>query len=492
MVGVGLVAMVVGSAGLGARATYGARVTADEPQYLLTAISLGEDRDLDISDEIADGRYRSFHEVPLNPQTVPLDATGRRVSPHDPLLPLLLAGPVLLGGWVGAKLFLLGVVGLTAALTLRFAVDRLGAPLVPASVVVAGFFATPPLATYGTQIYPATPAALAVIGGVVAVTGRPTRRGAMVAGLAVIALPWLAVKYVPVAAVLATAGIVAHRRRVGRWPWTTVAVYVVAAIAYLALHRLLYGGWTAYATGDHFVDGELLVVGADPDYVGRTRRLIGLVVDRMFGIGAWHPAYLGLYPALVWLVVRRRPGWPVVLAAVGAGWAVATWVALTMHGWWWPGRQIVPVLPLVVAAMAAAVGTSRRLLAATSVASALGVVTWLILAWEASTGRLTLIVDFDDTASPWYRVWRLTLPDHQRMGPWDVVLTAGWVLLVVGLCVVVARRSGDARPTAIRGPTGGRSSAPIPAGVEPGDDRPGSPRGRQPRRGPFATGPSSP
>jgi hypothetical protein len=34
-----------------ARATYGARVTADEPQYLLSAISLAEDRDLDIADE---------------------------------------------------------------------------------------------------------------------------------------------------------------------------------------------------------------------------------------------------------------------------------------------------------------------------------------------------------------------------------------------------------------------------------------------------------
>ena len=40
--------------GVAAPASRGGRLTADEPQYVLTAISLGEDFDLDISDERAD------------------------------------------------------------------------------------------------------------------------------------------------------------------------------------------------------------------------------------------------------------------------------------------------------------------------------------------------------------------------------------------------------------------------------------------------------
>src|SRR4029453_7671347 len=80
------------------------------PQYLLTAISLAEDRDLDIADELAEGRWRPFHALPLPEQTEPL-ADGRRLSPHDPLLPLLLAGPVAAGGWGGAKLGLAAVAG---------------------------------------------------------------------------------------------------------------------------------------------------------------------------------------------------------------------------------------------------------------------------------------------------------------------------------------------------------------------------------------------
>ena len=72
----------------------GARTTADEPQYLLSAISLGEDLDLDISDERATGATRDFHEVLLPIQEPSARDDGSRVSPHDPLLPALLAVPV--------------------------------------------------------------------------------------------------------------------------------------------------------------------------------------------------------------------------------------------------------------------------------------------------------------------------------------------------------------------------------------------------------------
>ena len=96
---VALTVSVVAALSIQARATYNAQVTADEPQYLLTALSLGEDFDLDISDEIEDGKFRDFHEVNLNPQTIALNDSGQKISPHDPLLPILLAVPMKLGGW---------------------------------------------------------------------------------------------------------------------------------------------------------------------------------------------------------------------------------------------------------------------------------------------------------------------------------------------------------------------------------------------------------
>src|SRR3954468_22166582 len=120
------------------RATHGGRTTADEPQYLLSATSLAEDLDLDISDELRAERWRAWHEAELPQQTKPL-LDGRRVSPHDPLLPALLAGPVAVGGWVGAKLAMAAMAGLLAAATLWVAVRRLGVGLGPAVLAVGGF-----------------------------------------------------------------------------------------------------------------------------------------------------------------------------------------------------------------------------------------------------------------------------------------------------------------------------------------------------------------
>ena len=129
-----LEAVVAAAAGIVVPATHGTRTTADEPQYLLTAISLAEDGDLDIADELADGRWRPFHALPLPEQTEPL-ADGRRLSPHDPLLPLLLAGPVAAAGWVGAKLAMAAMAGLLAALALWTAVRRLDVPVATAASI---------------------------------------------------------------------------------------------------------------------------------------------------------------------------------------------------------------------------------------------------------------------------------------------------------------------------------------------------------------------
>src|SRR5690606_31317140 len=54
---VGLVAAAWAALALPARATVGARLTADEPQYLLSALSLARDRDLFIDDELAAEDY---------------------------------------------------------------------------------------------------------------------------------------------------------------------------------------------------------------------------------------------------------------------------------------------------------------------------------------------------------------------------------------------------------------------------------------------------
>lgn len=443
---VGLLAALAGLAGVGARATYGARTSADEPQYLLTAQSLADDLDLDISDELAAEAYRPYHENRLDPQTTPVDAAGRQFSPHDPLLPLLLAVPMAIGGWVGAKLAMVALATMAAMVTAWTAIHRFEVGPGVAVATVGSFAAGAPLAAYSSQVYPEIVAALAVVTIVAAATApRLGRRELGVIVIALIALPWLAVKYVPVAAAVAVISLWPLVRQ-RRWPAVGLVGIVLAGagVAYLVIHQRIYGGWTVYAAGDHFAEnGEFSVIGVDPNYPGRTRRLVGLLVDRRFGLIPWAPIWLLVPAGVVRFAVDRQVRRAVVLAPLLAGWLMATFVALTMHGWWSPGRQVVVIVPLAAIAVARLVAEHRALLRLVIGLGLAGAANWLWLAAEASTGRRTVIVDFFETTAPFYRAvsW-LFAPGWPREGHADTMLVL-WAIVLVATVVSALRRRPD-------------------------------------------------
>lgn len=456
---VGLIGTAAALVGLPAKADDVSRTTADEPQYLLSARSLWDDGDLDISDELAARAYEPFHEATLPTQTRPLD-DGRQVSPHDPLLPLVLAVPMGLGGWVAAKATLAVLAGVLTALTAWVTHRRFAVRLGWAAGVAAAFAVVPPLATYGTQVYPELPAALVVVAVVGAATARPLRPVHLaVVAVGLVALPWLSVKYAPVVVGLAAVVGVGLARH-GRWrPLLALgAVGAVGAVTFAVGHQVLYGGWTAYAAGDHFVDGELTVVGSDPDVVGRSVRLVGLLVDARFGLAAWAPAFVLAVPALAALVRRRPPGWAALVVPLALGWANATWVALTMSGWWWPGRQVVIVVPLIVVAVAWWVDRVAAVRPWLVAATAWGVASWSWLLAEVLGRRRDLIIDFYDTSAPTYRVAAWLLPDTQAPGATDAVLGLVWTMLLVGLAAL-GWRSGR--------PSGAPAAADTPSGDDP-------------------------
>lgn len=435
MVLVALLATGAAGAGTSVRSTYGGRAAVDEPEYLLTALSLGEDRDLSVADELAEERWRAFHDVELPVQTAVLEG-GRRVSPHDPLLPLVLAVPMAVGGVVAAKWTLAVLAGVLAALTLWVGVRRLGLPVGVTSVAVAVAGGTAPLAVYGQQVYPELPAALVTMAAVAALTGPLRARGVAGLALAVVALPWLSVKYVPVAAALAAVALWSLRRRGDvRSAKSLALVLTVAGATYLGLHQLLYGGWTVYATGDHFErSGEFGVVGFSPNYLGRATRLVGLLVDRGFGIAAWQPAWLLLVPAVFALAKARPRWWPAVVVPLVAGYLNATFLALTMHGYWWPGRQLVVVLPLAVLVVAwwlAERGAAAQLLA--GVTAIAGAVTYGWLVVDGRARRVTWVSGFEEVGSPAYRMVRPLLPDYRHLDAAVWARHGGWI---AALCVL--------------------------------------------------------
>ncbi|MGH8777374.1 MAG: hypothetical protein ACRDWI_20305 [Jiangellaceae bacterium] len=445
--------LVAALLGIGVRATFGGHAAVDEPQYLLTALSLWEDHDLDIADELADQRYRDFFDAELPVQTSELpDGTQR--SPHDPLLALLLAAPMGLAGWVGAKVALAVLAASTSALLVWVAVRRFDVPAVVAGVGAALAGASPPLAVYGQQVYPELPAALALLAGVALATGPLRRPGLIGLGLAVTALPWLGVKYLPVAAALAVVVLVRLVRSGRAGAAGRLGLGLAAAGAfYLVVHRLVWGGWTVYATGDHFEPtGEFSVVGVEPDYVGRSLRLVGLLVDRAYGLVSWQPAWLLAVPAVGALLAwRRGAGGRLDRAAVVvpllAGWAVATWPALTMHGYWWPGRQVVVVLPLAALVVLWWLGrVVPRLQALGAALAAFGLVHLGALLLDGWAREITWVVGFEAVDDPVHQALRPLFPDYRAQGPGFWPLHIGWVAAVLVLLVVGARSARLRRP----------------------------------------------
>jgi hypothetical protein len=434
---VAVVATVAAVLGIGVRALETAHVAVDEEQYVVSGISLAEDGNLDITDELADQRWRAFADVPPHIETSVLP-DGTQISPHDPLLPLLLAVPTGLGGWVGVKLALAGVAAGVAALTLWLAVRRFGVHPAPAATGAGIAGASMPLAVYGQQIYPELPAALVTLLGVVALTGAVRRWELVLLAAVVTVLPWLSIKYALVAATLAVIGG-ARWWRAGRRrdvAGLTAGLAVMAAV-YLIVHRVVWGGWTTYASGDHFAEtGEFAVIGIDPDYVERALRLVGLLLDREFGLVPWQPAWLLAVPAVAALVAARAPSRGVLLWPLAAGWFVATFVALTMHGYWFPGRQVVVVLPLAVLAVLRWVDVAGRGVRIVALALGLaGVVNYVVFLTQGWLRGTTWVVHFVDSAAPVYRLllpvladWRGEYRLAHLAGLGVVAVLAGWGL----------------------------------------------------------------
>jgi hypothetical protein len=291
-----------------------------------------------------------------------------------------------------------------------------------------------------------------LLAGVALATGPLRRPGLIGVGVSVTALPWLGVKYLPVAAALA-AVVLVRLAREGRWRSMSIlsAGLATSGVVYLAVHQVVWGGWTVYATGDHFEQtGEFSVVGAQPDYVGRSLRLVALLVDRAYGLVAWQPAWLLAVPAVAALAVlgarTMRYRAAVVVGPLLAGWATATWVALTMHGYWWPGRQVVVVLPLAALAVLWWLGrVVPRLQPAAFALGLLGVVHMAALLIDGWSREITWVVGFELVDDPLYRVLHPLFPDYRADGPGFWLLHIGWVAAILVLLYAGARTARGRR-----------------------------------------------
>ncbi len=417
----------------------------DEPHYLMVAESLRRDGDVSLERDYAEGRYAAFHDAPLEPHYRVRGRRGEIYSLHAVGLSLLILPAWASAGYAGVTVFMALLAALLAN-EVRLWVLGLTGRVQLATGVALLFALAPPLAHYAGLVFTEVPAALALAFGLRrARDAKLSAGGALAIGLAAAALPWLNVRYAPLALVVVAHALWRHR---GARPALALSLPLLAsAIGLAAYHHALYG----------FYDPRR-VYGRRPEMALSTvpEALPGLFLDQEFGLLVYAPVLALALPGLVLLVKRdRRQGWA-ALVAVAAVVAVASSWPMWRGGFNPPGRFLVPIAPVLV--VAAALVLERR--GVTAGAALLA--GWSV--WAGIAGGLDPALvhrDRDETA-PLFRQlsgareWTGLLPGFVLEDPDRRRLAAVWaVALARRRAVASAKADGASRGRRLRGPRRG-------------------------------------
>ncbi|HEV2813811.1 MAG TPA: hypothetical protein VGW10_11225, partial [Solirubrobacteraceae bacterium] len=246
---------------------------------LLIVESIVSDSDVDLRDDYRAQEYAAWIDTELQPVA---GLTEERL--HEPPgvgLALLLAAPYAVGGPVAAELFVAALLALAFAAAAALARRLVPDPWATGAAVTAGLSA--PALGWSTTIASEPVAAAAVAGAALytlRVRDEPTFRRATTAALLIAVLPWLSVKYLPLAVVCAAAlARWLRRRRRGLTAFAALEVVLVPAVMLITVNERLYGGLTPYAA----VPGDATGASSAGDYAARAERLLTLWVDPQWG-----------------------------------------------------------------------------------------------------------------------------------------------------------------------------------------------------------------
>jgi hypothetical protein len=277
---------------------------------------------------------------------------------------------------------------------------------------------------------------------------------AVVVAALMTALAWFGMKYVPLGCLV---GLYFLWRSDWRGRGAFVGLSALSAIAYAWLHLEVYGSLTAYNINTVFEGAPTTeVLSAHLEFEGRAYRIWGLFVDQRFGIGRWAPVLLLVLPALP-LLVRRAGLGLLALALVVTQLFIATFVAITMMGWWFPGRTLMAVFPLfafVLTELLIRAPRFARIGVAALAAYSAVIVVALVVATRG--GEVTLAVDPFDMSPEVFQAAAPLFPNYVSWTADTVMRTLAWVSAGLALMSLIVWREfqpsrwwgGDGRGTA--------------------------------------------
>ena len=428
------------------RATYSASITADEPFYLMTTKSLISDGDLDLRNQYASEDYREFfdHDDGLWTQSVPLE-DGRLLSPHNTALPIYLVPGFILGGLLGTQIQMVLTASFTWSLAFLLSARVSKSLLVGAvGTLVVGLSSTAII--YGSEIYPEMPAALVILICLLYTRERQVRSflGVMPLVVLISLLPWLGTKYAILGVVLACYALSRLQRR---QQYQLVSMLLLSGIYYVWFHLTTFDGLTPYNVNKvYYNNSTIRIFGFHINVVDRFYRLWGLFLDRRFGMLHWQPIIALAVPGLFMLRNWGQEGRAIALLVL-AQWLVACFVAITMMGYWFPGRTIVtifPLLPVAVAILCTKYSTNRFFWFAGALLSVYGFLISVFLIWAGRggvTGVREIVVAYNpyELSNPLFQTVGKVLPQYTEWTAETWSLTIAWLLLVLLICVYLAR-----------------------------------------------------
>jgi hypothetical protein len=182
----------------------------------------------------------------------------------------------------------------------------------------------------------------------------PRVGAALGTALLIAALPWIALKLVlPAAVVALSLAYWLRRRNRGIAGFTALEVVLTSGVLYITFNDRLFGGLTPYAAnGDADPLGHASVL-------DRVTRVAGVLVDPWSGVLLWAPFGV-LALVAVWLLIRSRrerlaiavsdqvdveSSALLLVLVCGATFLVAVVASPSLDGPWYAARDTLPALP---------------------------------------------------------------------------------------------------------------------------------------------------
>ena len=392
----------------------------DEPHYLIMAISLIQDHDLELSNNYNFQTYQDIGCARLTPHRI--NFTSRDIYPyHPPGLSILATLPYRIGGRQGVVL-LLNVISIITAWILFKLILLIPAPQAAAAILASSLFLNLPWVLLSGTIFPELFGALAIIA-ILYLNNRPqTRWNIFLLALSISFLPWFHLRYT----LFSATGLILYFLRGKPFPHIRLmlSTCITAALLYLFYFQSLYG--------DCFFQIRFQTGG----FSGFPRGIMGIILDRETGIFVYAPYLIFAAGGLFFLKKRDIDTIITTCAALLYLILTASWV--DWHGGYCPpSRYIVPLIPFLIYLSAICMNRFQSRIK-WFVWSFLGIWSFMITVYALKTNTLLAWVEGDGINRLLSAISgniMLMFPSWRNPIEGTMALTLSWCMLIVSALI---------------------------------------------------------